>query len=356
MTYLLLTITGWDEPPRARHQVARALAKHGEVLFVARNRLGTPGLASRRVEDNITLIEPSWPLDYRYRYRLPGINELYLNWLLRNLRQRHGDARMITFDHTAAMMRRYFPRYAYFCNDDYIGNSSVRFAIADRYHVRTEKHLAERATAIAATSPYLVKKLSVFNDNVSLIPLGAPVVTDAQLATCPPRPRDGLRIGLVGFIGRRIPKSLLNLLLEQDDARLSLVGPIEKGFLDGLVHRERIDTPGVLTGDDLVKEIAGFDVAIAPYDLAGINKGVTPNKLWQYLAVGRPAVVTRLPNMADWTFPDGCVYTADDNDDFVRMVRRAFEEDTPELATGRIAFARENSWDKRILDLLELMG
>ena len=192
------------------------------------------------------------------------------------------------------------------------------------------------------------------------MPLGAPTISDEKLADFRHEQREeGLRLGLVGFMGKRTPVALLKRLLTLDGTSLTLIGPIDRGFLESLGPREkdrdRIRVLGVLTGDDLLREICNFDVAIAPYNLQFVNRGGTPNKLWQYLAVGRPTVVTSLPAIAHWSFPDGCVYVADDEDDFLRLVLAARAEDSPELAGRRIAYARENSWDRRIDRLLELM-
>lgn len=357
MTYLLLTITSWDEPPRARHQIARALAEHERVIFVARNETGSPGLTEREVEPGIKIMTPSWPLDYRLRYRLPGVNEIYLHWLLTRLRKRYPGARVVTFDHTSTSLRRHFPGYVYFCNDDFIGNSKVKLPLADLYHRYTEPVVARHAAAIFATSPYLVEKLSRHNSRTYEIPLGSPTI-DADLLASVRRDTapEGLHLGLVGFMGKRTPAGLLNRLLDLEGARLTLIGPTEPGFLDKLSNRDRIVIKGAVTGDDLVREIAHFDVGLAPYDLAHINRGGTPNKLWQYLAVGRPVVVTELPNMAHWSFPDGCVYIARNEDEFVELVARARAEDSPELVERRIRVARENTWDRRVERMLELLG
>ncbi len=357
MTFLLITLTAWDEPPRARHQVARALAPHGPVVFVTRNGTGAPGLSERTVEDGITLLEPSWPLDYRVRYRLPVVNDLYQRWLLDRVARRHRDARVVCFDHTAAPLRRYFPDYTYFCNDDFIGNSKVRVPMADAYHRRTEAAVARHARTVLATSPYLVDKLRGYNPNAHELQLGAPSIRDELLAECRGVERGpGLQVGLVGFMGKRTSADLMNRLTAGEDIHLTLVGPVDPGFRERIAHPERVSFRGVLTGDDLYRAIAGFDVCIAPYDLAVINKGVTPNKMWQYLAVGRPVVITNLPNLAERDFPDRCVYVARNDDEFVELVRRADSEDAPEAVDRRIALARENSWDRRIERLLELMA
>ena len=79
MKYLINTITSWQEPPRARHQVAQALAKNNEVIFVARNEIGMPKLEIYRTNEYLTVITPYYPIDYRIRFRLPLFNEIYQN-------------------------------------------------------------------------------------------------------------------------------------------------------------------------------------------------------------------------------------------------------------------------------------
>ena len=39
-SFLLITKTYWEEPPRVRHQVAQALAVNHKVVFVAANKFG----------------------------------------------------------------------------------------------------------------------------------------------------------------------------------------------------------------------------------------------------------------------------------------------------------------------------
>ena len=48
-TYLINTITQWNEPPRKR-QVARALAVKAETWFVEANKIGRPRIDGRTIE------------------------------------------------------------------------------------------------------------------------------------------------------------------------------------------------------------------------------------------------------------------------------------------------------------------
>jgi hypothetical protein len=110
---------------------------------------------------------------------------------------------------------------------------------------------------------------------------------------------------------------------------------------------------GTLTGKELYKEINNFDVAIIPYDLERFKKniGITPNKLWQYLALGKPVVVTDFHNIKNWKFPDDCVYKIPEGK-FVEFVLKAYERNTADLIKKRITIAANNTWDKRVEEII----
>jgi hypothetical protein len=48
-------------------------------------------------------------------------------------------------------------------------------------------------------------------------------------------------------------------------------------------------------------------------------------------------------------------YIVDDTDGFVRDIRQAADERNPELVARRIAFALDNSWDRRVDRLLNVI-
>ena len=348
-TYLLNTITAWSETVRARHQVALALAAHDDVVFVARSVRGVPGLELRQVADRLTVVTPSWPVDYRLRYRLPLLNEHYQRWLFPRLRKRFPAARMVNFDHTAALVGRYFAAYVYYCNDHHIGNSPWHLPLLERYQLRCEAAVARGAAVCVGTSAFLVAKLGRWTDHVEEIPLGAPEIAPDLLAGAPLRwDRQRPVLGLAGSLGPRVPPALLQRLVAEVPARLLLCGPAPGDYLEQLGGDEHIVHRGLLHGEALHRAMLEIDVGIAPYDVRRVNPGGTPNKLWLYLAAGKPAVVTDLPGIRHWTFPPGCVYRATDADGFVAAVRQALAEDGPEARERRLAVARENSWARRM--------
>lgn len=87
MEFVIYTNTVWDSPPRSRHQLAYALSENHKVTFVASNLNGKPGLRINRVNDTLDLIQPSFPVSRRIRYRMPFVNEAYQMWLFPKLKK-----------------------------------------------------------------------------------------------------------------------------------------------------------------------------------------------------------------------------------------------------------------------------
>ena len=105
---------------------------------------------------------------------------------------------------------------------------------------------------------------------------------------------------------------------------------------------------------DVPSFLAGLDVALVPFRDLPLTRAVDPVKLYEALAMGLPVVARRLPETERWAEP--LVYLYDDPAGFVRQVRRAVEEQSPELARERRRVAEGESWDRRADGLLRAVG
>ena len=352
MVILLNTRTAWDEPPRARHQVAGALAKRHRVYFISQNRFGRPGLQSFEAEPNLTVLLPSWPVAGPRRYKLPLINEMYQGWLFSQVKEMVNPSLVINFDHTATELSRYFPETVYYCNDFHIRNYGI--APIKRYFEYCESQVASRSRFCVGTCGYLQRRLAEFNPNSFEIRLGAPGASE------PPVCRKGGYPAKLAFVDfTKEGKTPLGLLEEIDaDPRfeIHLYGPVSAGARQRLQRKTNIRMEGILKGEALLKTLRDMDAGIAVYKEDDGNPGRTPNKLWLYLAAGLPCIVTDLPGMRSWTFEDGFVYRVGAAEDFREMIAVAHEENSQELALRRHAFAVGNSWDSRVDELLRIIA
>lgn len=357
-TILINTITSWDEPPRARHQFAEALASFTPVIFIERNKFGWFGLSLKHPGKNISLLQPGFPLDSRIRCRLPLLNDFYQIWLYRKLHKLYPDAVVVNFDFSARRLYHYFPRNIYYCHDEYAGNGKYTLWLIDRYIRFCERSVASHSNFCVATSRYLSQKLSLINSFTYEIPLGVSLPVDESAGSCCSIERqDKIYLGLMGVINERHSSlELVNSILSDNRFYLYLIGPIEKSFRKKITSRDNITITGVLKGQELRDVLQKIDVGLALYNMRSMNPGTTPNKLWQYISLGKPVVVSDLENLKFMEFPEKSVYIAGPDQTVNDCILKAFTENTEELCAVRIAFARKNTWINRIQKFLEIFN
>jgi hypothetical protein len=350
--YLIYTVvTVWDEPPRARHQVANELKKDGVLYFVERNKTGRPRIELRKVEDNVVIITPYFPMLYKARYRTMGLNEIYNNWLLKKIKALEIDFEMvISFDYTAPAINKYFDNVIFYCADDNVGFGNFNPFFINKYHALTEKKVAEKAKVCIVTSDYMGNKISCYNANTHVIPLGAPQI-DFNDIKAPRKNKDVPTLGIVGYLDYNLDMDLLYQLLEKFPT--IFIGPVSEANKQKLARFKNAQFVGPKTGKELYECLDQADVCIAPYDVTKLNKGATPNKLWLYLALGKPSVVTNMPNINSWHFEQGLAYKCT-NDIFIDRCIQAYRDDTYDLALKRVEFAKANSWRNRVEKMKEI--
>jgi glycosyltransferase involved in cell wall biosynthesis len=353
-SFIILTYSDfWDDPPRARHQVTDALSKRFKVSFISANRRGRPRLERRRVRENLEVFTPFFPIDSRIRYRIPAVNRRYQAWLFPLLKREIADENVIVinWDYTSTQIFEYYDKVVFYCNDYPI--RYYYFNAIKRYLEKCEKATAEKAVLCVGTVSFLVERLRKFNENVMELRLGAPSVDGGLTFT-----RNGtVRVGLVGFLdARRFSLSIISGLVSHPNVELNVYGVVHPRLRKELEKYGNIRLRGVLKGKALMEDLKRIDVGIAPYRVSDVNPGGTPNKLWLYLAAGKPVVVSDLPSISDWQFHDDFVYRARDDQDFVEKVFCAYNRDGKELMKMRADFAQANSWDMRITSLLERLN
>ena len=133
----------------------------------------------------------------------------------------------------------------------------------------------------------------------------------------------------------------------------SYYGPIGSAYQKKLEERTNVKTTGSLTGNRLYEEISRFDVGLIPYKIQSkIDR--TPNKLWLYMALGKPTVISNIKGISNWEFPEHFVYRADSFSDFYTLIRLAVSEDNDQLTRQRMEYAKQNTWDKRMKYFIKL--
>ena len=230
-----------------------------------------------------------------------------------------------------------------------------------------ESYLASKSNLVFATTPGLVDKLKKYTEDVHFTPNVGDFEKFYQakkkIEEIPaeikqiPQPR----VGFAGSLDEyKFDADLMKKVAkEHPHIQFVLIGQIalkdKKAAPEslGLDNIPNIHFLGQKPYETLEKYYAGFDGYIIPYKLNEYTVGgCFPVKFHDALAVGLPTVVTDLP--AYLPFKD-VSYIAKDYDQFSQMVQDSLIEDEPKKIRERQKVAKENSWDGKVTQMLDII-
>jgi glycosyltransferase involved in cell wall biosynthesis len=228
----------------------------------------------------------------------------------------------------------------------------------DELHV-SERLLVERADLIVAISQGVARSLPANGPaRARILPNGAEAELFARGAgnPCPadlapiPRPR----IGHVGSINPKLDLRLIDSLAERrPDWHWVFIGhivdaaieadPAGRGAWRSLGRRPNVHLFGTRPYRTLPAYEANMDVNTMLYrtDPGGWWQDVSPLKLYEYLAVGRPIVATDIEALAP---ARNLVAVARGAEAWISALERALGERDPTLGAARQHAARANDW------------
>ncbi len=142
------------------------------------------------------------------------------------------------------------------------------------------------------------------------------------------------------------------VLRSQDGVRLLIVG--EGDAYEELKQISRMDNSGsriIMTGRrpyaEIPAYIAAADVCILPAYNNDIMRNIVPIKLYEYLAMGKPVIATKLPGvMREFGQGNGVVYVDRPEDAVPKALELRQSGATVDLGQKARQFAERNSWEK----------
>ncbi len=164
-----------------------------------------------------------------------------------------------------------------------------------------------------------------------------------------PRPR-------LGYFGAVEPWLIDQALIkkaavERPDWHWVFIGNRARGMdLDDLKNVHYIPT---VPYKELPRYAAGFDVCVLPWDVTNTWTSYTaPLKVREYLATGKPTVISRLHEFESMR---NVLPMADDHDQFLRLIEEALNERGDEKTRARQASVAADTWDARAERVSELI-
>lgn len=155
------------------------------------------------------------------------------------------------------------------------------------------------------------------------------------------------RVGFFGVLDERLDIDLLdNMALQMPEVHFVMVGPVVKIDPGQLPRHENIHYLGQKSYDELPYYLAHWDVAFLPFAKNDSTRFISPTKIPEYLAAGKPVVSTSIRDVVMPYGEMGMVEIADSVNDFTSAIYRLLEQgDNIGWQMMVKDHLKENSWD-----------
>jgi hypothetical protein len=356
MVIVLVTMSLWSEPHRGRHHYARVLSKKHTVLWV--NRFYKKGEKNPRhglehICDGLYVLhvgKPPIPASINSRLNLNNIIRYFLLKQTIRLNNSLGSPDIVwIYDYSAGFFVDRFRKTArtlYFCND-YFGEPAFRLY---------EKKLAGKVDFVITTAPELKKRFEGINPNTWFLPHGTDLPSLISKSNQNNKPQNA---GYIGTLREIIDIDFIENVLTNTSMTIILAGPIincsqekERRFRD-LFERDRVEYLGNMDRQSAFDTMIKCDVLLLPYVRTFKTRHNFVIKYFEYLSTGNPIIAT---SYFDWPKPYNEFVNVYDGvqsvREYIENVYRGWDVKKRERA---IAFAKENTWDRRISQISQIM-
>ena len=377
----------WDGMWRNRHHLLSRLSNDRKVMYVEprlglkalRRKLATKEIGwldvlqdffkshvSTRKENLHVFRPPLWaPVSGR-----PGLKGITLwfwsravNKAARKLGLGAPDVWLCRPDMADYLQRFRAKTITYHVVDEYLAYSGVGASNLEA-RKKAEVKILKAADRVIVVSENLYKSRVRHNSNTFVVPNAVDYEAYYHVAQATnPRPPDisdlkGPILGYSGLISARLDLSCLCHLAETfPQCQVVLMGEVSRSNigdnLDRLQSMDNVHFIGAKDIQEVPHYVKCFTVCLIPYVNSQETDNLSPLKLYDYMALGKPIVATRFP--AAMEFSDK-MYLANNSVEFIDSVRKALGEENSSLVEKRKEIARANSWDVRVKQLSAVLS
>lgn len=362
----------WQAENRtSSHHVAARLARRMPVLYVDSPGMRAPSASGRDFKRALRKLAAAFrrprevapglwhctvpQLPFR---RIPGVdllNRWFGRWAVRRARRILPARRLISWfvvPHPGFLAGRLGEALCvYYCIDDYAAHPAVDPALIGE----RDRALSQHADLLFVAPPALLEAKRALNPDTVYAPHGVDVelfsrAADPATAVAPGAA--GLAHPVVGYIGSLhewIDLELMAWLARARPAWTFLCVGHAATDVSALAALPNVRLAGPQPYAELPHWARAFDVAIIPYRLNRQVANANPLKLREYLATGKPVVSVRnleIEKFARW------VRIADGREAFLAALDEVLANDTPAAAAERMAAVADQTWDRRVEEVL----
>lgn len=361
----------WDYLKIAAQQTMKYLASENRIIYVE-NALSMSGYLYERTLlkktrdsqkkgickalDNLYVLTP--PLALPYRARSAISNKLTAARMLPHIKsamRELGVKKPILWIYNAFAGSFIIGKLeeslvVYDCTDEFSADPKVN---SDMYK-KLEHEILGSAQVVLAISRNLVSDKKKYNNNVNYLPIGGEpdhFLTCHEEGLAVPEDIKSLKKPVIGYYGRldeRFDSGWCTALARKfPGASIALIGPMRGDETKtALKDIGNIHFLGSKDYSMLPAYLKAFDVCMMPYVMSEFVQNIFPNKIFEYLASGKPVITSDIPSLRDLA-DDGVVSIAKTEAEFLNMVDAGLSDCDADNIARRIETAKKNSWLSR---------
>ena len=371
---LILSTQDWDALPTRKHHWARRFARQGNRVLYVEQQMHWIGwlMDVRRQFGRVVrwLQGPRQIEDRLWVFTLPLVLPFFqmvspiacfnnwwltpiLRWVLRRL-DFHYVVLWLYTPHAGSLVGRFEESLSIYEGvDDF---SATRGLVHGPTIAALERDLVARVDLVIVTHRKLLETKLSLAKRVELVPNGADIdhfgrASSTEIITAPavadlPHPV----IGFHGWIQYWIDFDLIAYAAKaHPEWSFVLIGPIEPlARVDKVRGLPNVHFLGKQPYAELPNYLAGFDVCVNPFVLGDLAEAVSPIKLYEYLASGKPIVSVDMPAAREFS---DLVPLARTPQEFLseleRILSHGHKGRTAESSAARQAAVAGNSWSSR---------
>ena len=213
-----------------------------------------------------------------------------------------------------------------------------------------EVELIKKSNLMLTTSHLLFNEKSQLNTNCLLVPNGtdfdhfnySPEIIPEELPTL-----QNPIIGYYGAISDWLDTELIyDLASARPNWNFILIGRIESADIAQIIKMSNVHLLGEKPYELLPRYLQQFDTCIIPFKKIPLTEATNPVKLFEFLSAGKSVVATDLDELR---YYQEYARLASSLDSWLIAIELALDDYLPSQVKKRQSFARQNSWNERIL-------
>lgn len=241
-------------------------------------------------------------------------------------------------------------KWVYYCVDDFgewpgLDGETLQ---------RMDTEMVKRADEIVSVSSHLQTLIGLQGRKSTLLTHGVDL---SQWKPCPKRDAidnplpEGITGPLAvfwGVVDRRLDSDMLKTLSRKmSTGNIVLVGPHQDPD-DEVLNLPNVHAIGPQPFSSLPLIAQHANVLIMPYADLPVTRAMQPLKMKEYMATGKPVVVSSLPAVAEW---DDCLDVASTRDEFAHFVMERINGKLPEDQGFARVRLNDESWRAKAIQL-----